>query len=370
MLLAVPGVPAALLGPSPAHAAAAQQPGAVTWGVAPSSPKGPTGRSAFDYKLDPGATLTDYVAVTNHSSQPLTLAVYASDAFTTAQGGFDLLAGDRAPTDVGSWVQFATRTVTVPSTSRLDIPFRIVVPENATPGDHAGGIVAALAAAGADAQGNQVAVDHRVGARIYLRVTGELRPEFTITDLRVRHDSAANPFTGGRVTATFTVRNTGNVRLTGEPSLRVAGPVGLARRTERTDALPEILPGNELAVTVRVRGVPPLFRLAVTAQVRPAAVGDQVLDPAPVPVTAEAGVWAVPWLQLALLVVLAAAVWSYLLMRRRRRRRAARDLARAVIAARAEGRAEAAASAGKVDPGEEPADGDPEPATPNGKVPR
>ncbi|RKN47914.1 WxL protein peptidoglycan domain-containing protein [Micromonospora endolithica] len=340
-LLAAIATGVALLGAAPVPPTptppAASTPSVVTWGVAPSTAKGPNGRPAFTYKLDPGATLTDHVAVTNHSARPLTLNLYASDAFTTAQGGFDLLAGDRQPTDVGAWVRFTQRTLTVPSTSRLDIPFTLTVPDNATPGDHAGGIVASLAATTADAQGNQVAVDHRVGARIYLRVTGELRPALTVQDLRVRHTGSLNPLGGGTLTATFTVRNTGNVRLTGQPALTAAGPFGLGRRSIDAAALPEILPGDELTTTVRMSDVPPLFRLTASAAVTPAAVGGQVLDPPPQGGTAWATVWAMPWPQLVLLALLALAGWALIATRRRR----ARQVARALAAAREEGRTEA-----------------------------
>ncbi|MEU6207805.1 DUF916 domain-containing protein [Micromonospora musae] len=332
-----PSTPAGPARTPPPSSPAAPAPAAATWGVAPSSAKGPNGRAAFSYKLDPGATLTDYVAVTNHSTRPLTLNLYASDAFTTTQGGFDLLAGGQQPTDVGSWVRLPSRTLTIPSTSRLDVPFTLTVPPNATPGDHAGGIVATLAAEAADAQGNQVAVDHRVGARIYLRVTGELQPALAVEDLRVRHTGSVNPVAGGTVTATFTVRNTGNVRLTGQPRLDAAGPFGLGRRSVDGARLPELLPGGELTTTVRISGVLPLFRLTANATVTPSAVGDQVLDPRPRAGTAAATVWAVPWPQLALLALLALVGWALIAARRRR----AAQLARAVAAAREEGRAQA-----------------------------
>ncbi|WP_433532852.1 WxL protein peptidoglycan domain-containing protein [Micromonospora sp. CA-263727] len=312
----------------------------LTWGVAPSSPDGPDGRPAFEYKLNPGARLTDYVAITNHSDQPITLDVYASDAFTTQQGGFDLLAATEKPVDVGAWVTFRTRTLTVPATSRLDVPFTLAVPKNATPGDHPGGIVASLAATGTDEQGNQVAVDHRVGARVYLRVTGELRPALDIEDLAVTHDGSWHPLRGGAVTAEFTLRNPGNVRLTGRPELTVTGPFGLARRVEVGGSLPEILPGDSYRTSVRLAGVPPLFRLQATVVVAPVAVTPEVLDPAPGTVTRRAALWALPWPQLVILLLAGAAIWLVVLRRRRRRR----QLDRAVASALAQGRAEGAGS--------------------------
>ncbi|WP_326551902.1 WxL protein peptidoglycan domain-containing protein [Micromonospora sp. NBC_01813] len=333
----------ALTAPAPATTPAAAQ--SLTWGVAPSSPDGPNGRPAFEYKLDPGATLTDYVAITNHSDRPITLDVYASDAFTTEQGGFDLLAATEEPVDVGSWITFETRTLTVPSTSRLDVPFSIAIPDNATPGDHPGGIVASLAATGTDDEGNQVSVDHRVGSRIYLRVTGELQPVLDIVDLSVTHDGSWHPLRGGAVTANFTVRNTGNVRLTGQPQLAVDGPLGLARRSAVGDQLPEILPGDSYRTSVRVDGVPPLVRLGVGLSVEPAAVTDEVLDPAPAAVTREVDLWAAPWPQLVILLLIGAGTWLVIAGRRRRRRRQAAQLEHAVAAAREAGRAEGAARA-------------------------
>ncbi|MEV7228718.1 DUF916 domain-containing protein [Polymorphospora sp. NPDC051019] len=355
--LAAPAPTPAPATPSPAPGPAA---GAVTWGVAPSGPAGPDGRPGFEYKLDPGAVLTDHVAVTNHTPRPLTLDVYASDAFTTAQGGFDLLAAGAAPVDVGSWITLPARTVTVPATSRVDIPFELRVPADATPGDHAGGIVASLAAEGTGPDGNRVAVDHRVGTRVHLRVTGQLRPVLAVGDLRIGYDGPVHPFTGGDLTATFTVRNTGNVRLTGRPSLTATGPLGLGRWTATAQPLPEILPGGELRAQVRLSGVPPLLRLAATAGVTPAAVGDQVLDPPPAADPARAVVWAWPWPHLLLLAVLG--LLALAAVRLRRRRRAA--LAEAVARARAQGRAEAA---GRSDTDADPPVDDRRPTVTTGK---
>jgi hypothetical protein len=102
---------AVLAGVMPANAArseartavaAAPSPSPVTWGVAPSSRNGPDGRAAFTYKLDPGAELTDYAGISNYSGQPITVDVYASDAFTTPSGGFDLLPAAQKPGTGGS----------------------------------------------------------------------------------------------------------------------------------------------------------------------------------------------------------------------------------------------------------------------------
>jgi hypothetical protein len=317
----------ALITPTPAHAASGAE--ALTWSVAPSGPKGPNGRPALDYKLYPGATVTDHVAVTNHSKRPLTLRLYANDAFTTAGGGFDLRAGNTAPTGAGGWITPARPTVTLPASSRVVVPFTLTVPADATPGDHAAGLVASLADATTDDAGNRVSVDHRVGARVYLRVTGPLRPVLDVTDVRIDTATSWNPLSLPRVTASFTIRNTGNVRLTGRPSARIEGPFGLGARTATTTAIPEILPGGSLRVTIALDAVPPLFHERLTVDILPATADGRAIDPAPARALTTHALWLTPWPQLAALACIALLAAAGLLTRRRRARRMRAALAAA-----------------------------------------
>ena len=291
----------------------------VTWGIVPSGPDGPGDRAAFEYTLDPGTTISDVVAVSNYTEQPLTLDLYASDAVRNTQGGFDLLPAADEPVDVGAWVDLGEPTVTIPARSRVDVPFRITVPPNATPGDHAGGIVAGLIAQATGGTGGQVAVDRRVGARIYLRVTGTLQPQLTVDDVHVAFDGLplGQP---GTVRVDYTIRNDGNLRLAGRPSVRVGGPFGLGERTWTGDLLPELLPGDSITGSAAVSGVWQLGPLDVDIEIQPETSGTQILDPAPSPGTYATQLWVVPWIALAVLATLVAA----LIWRRRRRRRAAR----------------------------------------------
>ncbi|HWS31329.1 MAG TPA: DUF916 domain-containing protein [Actinoplanes sp.] len=310
---------ATLASPAPARA------DSLTWSVAPSGPQGPNGRPAFDYKLDPGATVTDHVAVTNHSRRPLTLRLYAQDAFTTSGGGFDLRAGAAAPVDAGGWITVGGERITLPASSRVVVPFTLTVPANATPGDHAAGIVASLLSDTADAAGNRVSVDHRVGSRVYLRVTGPLRQELTVTGVQINTRTSWNPSRLPDVTATFTVVNNGNVRLGGTPTIRIAGPFGFGARTATAATMPEILPGGSLTTTVTVGSVPPLGRENLIVDLSPAPADGRAADPAPAPVSARHTVWLMPWPQLAVLAPAAGllALWWSGRRRRERRMRAA-----------------------------------------------
>ncbi|WP_326551734.1 WxL protein peptidoglycan domain-containing protein [Micromonospora sp. NBC_01813] len=307
--------PAAAQPASPAPTAAQQAPagtGAVTWAVQPSGPDGPTGRNYFVHDLAPGAEITDYVGISNLGDRDQTFTVYGTDGFLTDDGAFALLPADQPATDVGTWIHFDQQEYAIPAGERLDIPFRLVVPANATPGDHTGGVIGSVAQLRTDANGQQINVDQRVAARIYLRVDGPVRPAISVESMSIAYDNPVNPLGDGDAVVTYQVRNTGNIRIGGTGAVLLDGPFGWnLARTDPVD-LPELLPGSVFTVTERITGVPPALRLTGTVDLAPVTV-DEALPP----VTRTASVWAPPWLLLAAIVALA----GWLGVRRWRSRR-------------------------------------------------
>ncbi len=281
-----------------------------TFGVQPSGPVRPDRRPNLSYSATPGATVHDHIAVSNYGAKPLTLRVYPSDAYTTKDGGYDLLPGTAKPVDVGSWIAVRRSTVTVPARGTVVVPFRLAIPASATPGDHSGGIVAALQTHRIDGKGNRVALEERVGARVYLRVAGPLDARLAITSL-----SAA--YRDGGVSVRYAVRNTGNLRLGGRQRLAVDGLIGGPTTVTLPD-LPELLPGNTLTLSARMSGVAPKIRLSATVTVDPVATADAPAVPlAPVSRTVE--LWAVPWLAAGLVLGLAGGAGAGAWWWRRRR---------------------------------------------------
>ncbi|MFJ7073078.1 WxL protein peptidoglycan domain-containing protein [Streptomyces sp. NPDC098781] len=304
-------------------------PGRTTFGVQPSAAKKPDARPNFSYGATPGALVKDHIAVFNYGTKPLTLRVYAQDAFTTADGGFDLFAAKHKPTDAGSWIELRKDQVKIPARSRVIVPFTLTVPAKATPGDHTAGIVASLSAAGADDKGSKVALDQRVGARVYLRVAGALTPRLAVEDLRTVYDGTANPFGTGSATVTYTVRNTGNVRLAAHQTVTVRDGLGGTAEVSGPRDLPELLPGDSVAVTAKATGVLPAFRDTTSVTIDPEPVRGDIQHRILPRVTATEAFTAVPWAFLALLLVLATAV-TLVLIRRHRRRRSRSAPARSV----------------------------------------
>jgi hypothetical protein len=296
----------------------AQSPEAqITFGIRPASKDAPDNRARFTYGATPGAVVKDYVAVSNVSLQPLNLRVYAADAFNTPEGGLDLLPGGQKSTDLGAWTRPDVTTVTVGARSIVIVPFTVTVPANATPGDHTGGIVASLVTEQVDDKGSKVRVDQRVGARVYLRVAGALRPRLAVEGMAGDYRTNWNPLDHGSATVTYTVRNTGNVRLQGKQKVTVSTPWGTTVDAKVKGGLPELLPGNAVQLTADVPSVLPAGWLTAQVDLAPAVgPGDQKLQVPDTSVTATFA--AVPW---TLLIVLLVVIGWVILWRYRRRKK-------------------------------------------------
>ena len=299
----------------------------TTWAVQPSSAEGPDGRDAFSYTLSPGETVTDYVGISNLGAQPLELRVYAMDAAMTADGAFTLPPAGTDSLDVGTWIGFNGETVyTVDPGTRIDVPFRLTVAPTASPGDHAGGIVASVVELADSGDGEQqVAVDRRVGARVYVNVPGEQTPAIDVSNVAI--DYATSPiFASSPATVSFDVTNSGNMRVGGTAEVAITGPFGLDLGATTTVEVPEVLPGATITLNATLDDVPPAVLLTATVSLEPVLAGGT----APVGGAHEASgiAWAVPWLLVAIvIVVIGIIVLVWLRGRRLRKRLAAAEAA-------------------------------------------
>ncbi|MDQ0645886.1 hypothetical protein QFZ53_000082 [Microbacterium natoriense] len=324
------GVTAALLALAALFAAPAANAAVddVTWTVRTESNSFGADRAGYEYTLSPGETITDGIVVTNRGAEPLDLGVYAADGFTTEDGGFDLLPAGEKSAKLGTWVTVdGGGVVSVAPGASAMVPFTIAVPANATPGDYGAGIVTSLATADQNAEG--VTVDRRLGIRMGVRVDGELAPALAVDDVSVDWGGGLNPFSGD-VDVAFTLKNTGNTTIGSVAGVTLAGPFGLLA-TDAADVgdAPELLPGETWTQKVTVPGFAALVLLTATATVIPASTDAAGTTASLAPVVASGTGWAVPWLLLALiLLVVAAIVFVPRMLRARAATRQAREDAR------------------------------------------
>ncbi len=327
-----PGQPASGLPPA----------GVVSWSVAPASATGVDTRTRFTYQnIKPGTTIFDHVAVLNRSDRAVAFSIYATDASgTTASGALTLLGTNQRPTGIGAWTTFpghrSQLSVVIAGGKGIIEPFTITVPLRATPGDHVGGMIAAVGVPHRTASGTLVWLYQRIAVPMELRVTGKLVAALSVESVSIGFSNPFNPFGGGSARVTYSVVNTGNVLLTGTQTVTVTGAFG-AKSTIRMKALPTVLPGDSIQYTASAGGLYPAGTLSAHVTVTPRWPSDAT----PLPVTlasasASSSLFAFPWALLVLIILLGGGGYGSLRLMRARRRAHQAEIAAAADKARRE----------------------------------
>ncbi|MBU4214531.1 MAG: hypothetical protein KJ792_07740 [Actinobacteria bacterium] len=284
-------------------------PGLATFGISPASATAPDGRSYVIIGAAPGAVVTDNIAIVNQSDFSLPLAVYPSEA-TNADDGTLTLANRGDLSDAGTWLTLGTDRVDVPAQSSAGIGFVVVpitvkIPSDAEPGDHVAAVMASLTTTGqGGANSPNINLEQRVGARVYITVVGAVEPGLAVTGLLTSYDPG--PLWGllgqGKMTVVYTLKNTGNVRVAVKARAATAGPFGLLSRSADGTQVDELLPRASVSQTVVLDHVWPLMRTEASVL---AAVGVAAgaVDTKLAPSSAAESVWTVPWLWLAVLLL-------------------------------------------------------------------
>ena len=302
----------ALGAPKPSSAGTpAASGGVITFGVQPAGPKQPDGRSYFSFSVTDGAHLSDHIAVTNYSFQRLTLTLHSSDALNTVQGDFALLPPNQRSTQVGRWIKIpsAGKTLHIPPRGTVIVPFTVVVPHTVQPGDHAGGIIATLESTARSQSGQLYHLLQNVGARVFVRVSGVLRPLLTVEAVKIGYRGTLNPFGTGTARVTFTVHNAGNVALGGTQIIQVSGLLGMSSLAKGVKQLGLLLPGSRVTESVDVAGVFPQIWMTAHVAIKPLTLPG-ALQTMPGPFEASTHFWAVPLMLLLILVLLIGLFWS------------------------------------------------------------
>ncbi|MGW9209885.1 WxL protein peptidoglycan domain-containing protein [Embleya sp. NPDC055664] len=296
-----------LVASAPASAA-----GNGEWSVDPYVPDGTSqnARRYFFLEGAAGTTVPDVVTLHNTSQAPLTLKLFGADAYNTARdGGFALRTVTDKQKDVGTWIQVApeNQTLTLQPGEKRQVPFNIVIPPNATPGDHPGAVVALnTAIEGTQQQGQiKVNIQRQIGARVYLRVQGDALPAMDVQKVEVKRDSGFHEFFGSsKATITYRIINRGNVILRPKFDLKVEGLFG-RKLMGKTEEGIEILPGSTVEKVVEWKDAPRLDHVTVKVG---AVAPDQKLED-----SASTSYTAAPWpslLTLAAILILAGLGWG------------------------------------------------------------
>ena len=297
--------PTASASASPSAASSADTVGqsVVTFGLGPST-KGKIDRRAnFTMLAARGGVVSDEMAVVNLTYSQVSLNIYAADATNGPDGSVGLEPSYGPKKDSASWVTFNTPTgkgyIVLQPRETAYIPFTVRVPQDAYVGDHLAGVVAALVTQGqtpgqAGSPGTDVTLEQRVALRLNLRVAGELQAGLEIEGLSASFAAPLSPFEPGVATISYTVKNTGNVRLGDRQEVSVRGVTGPTVFAQGLKDVPMLLPGNTAKVRVSIPGVSPfVFDTASVTVVALAVAGDA--NPPSEVASASTHFAAVPW---------------------------------------------------------------------------
>jgi len=328
MRLATTALAAALLAAglhgAPANAAdrpSNTQKSAAAVGIRTASPQGGDDRGVYDYEILPRGVVKDYVAVSNFRYKPITVALFAKDAATTTDSGFAIQPTAQQPTDVGAWTVLGKNKVTIPPRREIVIPFQVGVPYNATPGDHSGAIVLSLLATQPKPDGQSIIVEHRVAMRIHLRVPGAMNPQLSVEHVKVDWNGEGDALGRGDAVVTYTVRNTGNVRMSASGDVALIRALGLPKVSGEAPVVEDILPGGEATYTQTFEDVLGTGPMKAVVSLDPAPIDPALPDIDEV--SSSVRLWAFPRALLAeilgLLLFLGLGGWAGRSRRRARR---------------------------------------------------
>lgn len=246
--------------------------GEITWSVEPAA-TGEGKRDAFEYSVDPGTQIVDSVVITNRGESAADFIIYATDAMNEFDtGAFGLLKRDETPVDAGAWITTADETLTLQPGTEAVVPFNLLVPSDAAPGDHVAGIVAAVLTKG-EQDGAAVTLEQRVGARVYLTVSGVPDAGVDVSGVTTAFAPSLNPFAPGDVDLSYTVSNTGNTRLDVNQAVTVTGPFGIPLAEFTPEPMSDLLPRQSVRVEAHIPSVFAAVLAWANIELEPGAIG-------------------------------------------------------------------------------------------------
>ena len=176
--------------------------------------------ATFDFSLAPGQTGEGEVIVSNNGDEDIDVLIYASDQLVAEDGSISYEVPS-ATQSVGlgtpaTWMRMevGAETKTLGNTpyvsltpgEQIPVAFEIQVPDGAPSGDHQLFIFFEMFGGVADSEGPSANVTGRIGARISIRVAGEVIERMDVRPF------VTKGFVLSRVAPyTFVVRNEGNI---------------------------------------------------------------------------------------------------------------------------------------------------------------
>lgn len=283
------------------------------WSVFPTTLPGHQTRAYFLVALKPDVPYSDSVTIANETSGSLTFNLYAAAAYNTANGAYTAYPRTTPKTGVAQWIHLPVSRVTVEGLHQVNVPFVIVPPANATPGDHFGSIIAENVVGKPQGKGRvRVTVLQAVGSRLYSQVSGPIQRSMQISHIDITSSGGTSELFGGSVNGTVKVSltNTGNAAISPHLTGTISPLIGSSQVLKPLQ-MDVVLPGNTVTATLPFKSLDPWGRLSTDIHVTAPSIN----------LRGSASKWVIPWLLLLVIVVPLIIIVLLLVKLRRSRRR-------------------------------------------------
>lgn len=212
-------------------------------GVMPttSDPKNTQTKNWFLEKVEPGGKISQVATVSNFYKEDKEIEVRAKDNIQTRDGSWDFRNNEVEDEFLGKWVKLEKNKINVAAGKSSEVKFEINVPSNAKSGEY-GGVIAAQLPTVPNAQG--VAIENRVGSRIYLTVPGELKMAVKMDKFEFLSPKSLNynQSTSDKVAMQLNLENTGNIFTKSFGKVQITSPDGVVDQVVDKDLAPRQSP--------------------------------------------------------------------------------------------------------------------------------
>ncbi|MHB2018630.1 MAG: hypothetical protein ACYCW6_16910 [Candidatus Xenobia bacterium] len=220
-------------------------------------------QSYFHYTLAPGQSAGDALELHNSTSKTLTMRVYGTDGFNTADGALTGPLFGEANHGAGTWITVDSAQVEVKPGKTPRIGFHLTVPADTKPGDYFAFVFVhptedtaapAKTSASPSSQASfMIKLSQRIGICVWVRVPGELT-----SGLKV--DSVQKRIVKGNLFLGVHVSSTGNTFLKPKASWKLTSPGGDVLVDRPMHELGYLLPGESIDLQIPVQSDRPLVR--------------------------------------------------------------------------------------------------------------
>lgn len=164
--------------------------------------------ATFDETLDPGTEKQYSISIQNLDAQDQTYYLHTRNISGVRDGGvpvFTQAHTEKTGFELVDWISLPASEIIVPGDGVANFDFTLIVPGDAAPGSHLGGVFFSVLPPEIERSG--VAVGYQIASLMHIRVTGDV-----VEQANIRHFSTQKFLHGSQnVDFKVSIQNTGNV---------------------------------------------------------------------------------------------------------------------------------------------------------------